>query len=75
MNYKEAKGCTYDRTLIYPTKDLENYLKNKNDISKINTKNAIYVALSRAVNSVAIVYDGKVNEKVNIKVWEENNEQ
>lgn len=75
LNYKEVKGCTYDRTIIYPTKDLENYLKNKNDISKINTKNAIYVALSRAVNSVAIVYDGKVNEKLNIKVWEESNEQ
>lgn len=75
LNYRETKGCTYDRTLIYPTKDLENYLKNKKEISKINTKNAIYVALSRAINSVAIVYDGKVDEKLNIKVWEENNEQ
>ena len=50
-------------------------LKDKKEISKINTKNAIYVALSRAINSVAIVYDGKVDEKLNIKVWEENNEQ
>ena len=75
LNYRETKGCTYDRTLIYPTKDLENYLKDKKEISKINTKNAIYVALSRAINSVAIVYDGKVDEKLNIKVWEENNEQ
>jgi putative ATP-dependent endonuclease of the OLD family len=23
LNYRETKGCTYDRTLIYPTKDLE----------------------------------------------------
>jgi len=74
LNYREAKGCTYNRTLIYPTKDFESYIKNKKDITKINTKNAIYVAISRAVNSVAIVYDGKVDISLNIKIWEENNE-
>lgn len=74
LNYKESKGCTYDRTLIYPTKDLENYLKNKKEIAKINTKNAIYVALSRAVTSVGIVYDGDISQNLNVKIWEARNE-
>ena len=71
LNYRETKGCTYERTLIYPTKDLENYLKEKREIVKANTKNAIYVALSRAKHSVAIVYDGEINKNLNIKIWEE----
>lgn len=71
VNYRNSKGCTYKRTLIYPTKDLKDYLKTGNKISKLSTKNAIYVALSRAIDSVAIVYDGPIYQKHNIKVWKE----
>lgn len=69
INYRNSKGCTYDRTIVYPTNELKNYLKNGSDISKIATKNSIYVALSRAINSVGIVYDGEICNKLNIKIW------
>ena len=68
-NYRNSKGTTYLRTLIYPTKKFEDYLKYKKKINEIPTKNALYVAISRAVNSVAIVYDGEINKELNIKVW------
>ena len=68
-NYRNSKGTTYLRTLIYPTKKFEDYLKYKKTINEIPTKNALYVAISRAVNSVAIVYDGEINKELNIKVW------
>lgn len=72
INYRNSKGCTYKRTVIYPTNDLKTYLKTGKKINKISTKNAIYVALSRAVDSVAIVYDGAICDKLKIKIWNEN---
>ena len=69
INYKNSKGCTFNRTIIYPTEDFKNYLKTKKTITSIGTKNAIYVALSRAVDSVAIVYDGELHQSHNIKIW------
>lgn len=69
VNYRNSKGCTYNRTVIYPTKELQKYLKYGSKISKISTKNTIYVALSRAINSVAIVYDDEVSDEHDIKIW------
>ena len=68
-NYRNSKGATYNRTLIYPTNDFREYLKSNKRISSDITRNAIYVALSRAIDSVAIVYDGSVNELNNINIW------
>lgn len=72
VNYRNSKGCTYNRTIIYPTNDLKTYLKTGKEINKISTKNAIYVALSRAVDSVAIVYDGSICKGLKIKLWNED---
>lgn len=69
-NYRNSKGATYDRTLIYPTNDFKEYLKSNKVISSLSTKNAIYVALSRAINSVAIIYDGNVHPNHKIKIWD-----
>ena len=68
-NYRNAKGATYGRTVIYPTNDLKDYLKSKKQISSLSTKNSIYVALSRARNSVAIIYDGNIDSTHKIKTW------
>lgn len=69
INYRNSKGSTYERTIIYPTCDLKFYLKNGKKFEKKSTKNSIYVALSRAINSVGIVYDGEILSSLKIKVW------
>lgn len=69
INYKNSKGCTFQRTLIYPTNELKEYLKNNKKITKISTKNAIYVALSRGIDSVAIVYDGPISLEHKIPIY------
>lgn len=68
-NYRNSKGATYNRILIYPTDDFKKYLSSNKKISSGITRNSIYVALSRAIDSVAIVYDGSVNELNNINIW------
>lgn len=73
VNYRNSKGCTFQRTIIYPTRDLKEYLKSGKKIENISTKNAIYVAMSRAVDSMAFVYDGVVGSMHNICIW--NNEK
>lgn len=44
-------------------------MKSNKKIETASTKNAIYVALSRAIDSVAIVYDGPVYSNHKIKIW------
>ena len=66
---KNPKGCTFARTIIYPTSDLKQYMESNKNIEMVSTKNAIYVALSRAIDSVAIAYDGPVYSNYKIKIW------
>ncbi|MGN6196948.1 MAG: UvrD-helicase domain-containing protein [Ginsengibacter sp.] len=55
MNFGEAKGLSFDRVLIYPTKPLLKWLKdNKSDLTETG-RSKIYVAITRARHSVAIV--------------------
>lgn len=56
-NFGNAKGRTYDRVLIYPTDDFVKWLKNRSTPLKSLTKCRLYVALTRAKYSVAIVMD------------------
>ena len=55
INYGEAKGMTFDRVLIYPHRPLLKYLKTGNltDAGKELAK--IYVAITRARQSVTFV--------------------
>lgn len=56
INIGLAKGRTYNRVLIFPTKPMLDYLKTE-DISKSGDKSKLYVAITRAKYSVAFVVD------------------
>ncbi|MBW7991682.1 MAG: AAA family ATPase [Planctomycetes bacterium] len=58
INIGLAKGRTYKRVLIFPTKPMLEYLKTK-DTSKAGDKSKLYVAVTRAKYSVAFVVGNK----------------
>jgi DNA helicase II / ATP-dependent DNA helicase PcrA len=60
MNFGEAKGLAFERTLIYPTKDFVKWLRDRTTKLSNDVRAKSYVALTRAQFSAAIVADGKV---------------
>jgi hypothetical protein len=54
VNIGVAKGSTYDRVLIFPTKPMLTYLADR-DSSKLKAPESLYVAVTRARHSVAFV--------------------
>lgn len=64
MNFGEAKGLSFDRVLIYPTKPFIDWLKSNNTELAPTSRSKFYVALTRARHSVGILYD--YNEKTNV---------
>ncbi|WP_412522095.1 UvrD-helicase domain-containing protein [Shewanella algae] len=64
MNFGESKGLTVDRALIYPTREMVNWIRNPRqpDLLKDSTRAKLYVALTRARHSVAIVLDPNEGE-------------
>lgn len=63
-NFGEVKGKTFNRVIIYPTGDILKWIKNNNIELKDGTRARLYVALTRARHSVAIVYDFLDNEQI-----------
>ena len=57
MNFGEAKGLSFDRVLIYPTKPFLDWLKDSNTQLAETSRSKFYVAITRARHSVAIVND------------------
>lgn len=55
-NFKESKGLTFPRVLLFPHNPLKTLLKNA-DFSKLAEPSALYVAVTRAQYSVGIVHD------------------
>jgi superfamily I DNA/RNA helicase len=55
MNFGEAKGLSFDRVLIYPTKPFLEWLKDNTFDLAETSRSKIYVAITRARHSVAIV--------------------
>lgn len=57
-NVGESKGLTFDRVLLYPTKPQIDWIlgKSKAGVFKFKSRCKLYVALTRARYSVAIVY-------------------
>lgn len=55
MNFGEAKGLSFDRVLIYPTEPFIKWLKNNNAELAETSRSKLYVAITRARYSVAIV--------------------
>lgn len=62
MNIGEAKGLSFDRVLIYPTKPFLDWFKNNNAQLAETSRSKLYVAITRARHSIAII----CNENLNI---------
>jgi DNA helicase-2/ATP-dependent DNA helicase PcrA len=61
MNFGESKGLTFERVLIYPTKDFAEWLKNQAMELKPDVRAKLYVALTRARFSAGIVIGDKMD--------------
>lgn len=59
MNFGESKGLTFERVLIYPTKPMLNWLLNHTKELPAQSKSKLYVAITRAIYSVGIVFNNK----------------
>ncbi|HIC8797264.1 UvrD-helicase domain-containing protein [Aeromonas veronii] len=64
MNFGESKGLTVDRAIIYPTDDMAEWFRHTDQPEKLKpaTRAKLYVALTRARYSVAIVLDYDTSE-------------
>ena len=63
LNFGVSKGLSFDRVLIYPTKPILDWIIKGIEL-KPTSKCKLYVAITRARYSVAILYD--YNDNVNI---------
>lgn len=59
INFGEAKGLTFDRVLIYPTKPMLDWFLDHSKELAAQSKSKLYVAITRAKYSVGIVYNNK----------------
>lgn len=57
MNFGNSKGLSFDRVLIYPTVPICEWLMDHNSELAPVSRSKLYVALTRARQSVGIVYD------------------
>ena len=63
-NFGESKGKTFDRLIIYPTKEMEKWIYNNKTKLAYSTKAKFYVAITRARYSVAIISNFKDGVKI-----------
>ena len=75
INFGNSKGLTFDRVVVYPTKEIVKWLKNnQSDLAK-EARAKFYVAVTRARYSVAFVLNNKDIESIkDIPIWGKNNE-
>lgn len=66
QNFKGVKGATFERVLIAPTKNIENFIKNGTPLESTAAA-AFYVAVTRAKQSLAIVLD--LPGKSKLRYW------
>lgn len=57
MNFGESKGRGFDHVAILPTQPMQHWITNTNQYLKPTSRARLYVALTRARHSVAIVMD------------------
>lgn len=57
LNFGESKGLSFDRVLIFPTKDMSKWLINNKQNLATKTRSQFYVAITRAKYSVGIIYN------------------
>ena len=65
INIGESKGLTFDRVLIYPTSKMMDWLLNHNSDLAPQSRAKLYVAITRARFSVAIVINNFDSIQVN----------
>lgn len=61
MNFGESKGLTFERVLIYPTKDFAEWLMNRATELTPDVRAKLYVAITRARFSAGIVIGDKID--------------
>ena len=64
VNFGLSKGKSYDRALIFPTKDMRKWLENNNQNLAPKTRAQFYVGITRAKYSVGIVYNFDDNTNI-----------
>jgi len=67
LNMGESKGVTFDRVLIYPTRDMLEWVGRSDTQLASRTKSKFYVALTRARYSAGIVCKDDKLYKSNIQ--------
>lgn len=55
INIGVAKGKTFERVLLFPTQTMLRFIKNPQDNDNFKEKELLYVAITRAKYSVAVV--------------------
>lgn len=68
MNFGESKGRTFDRVLLYLTKPMLAWLFDSNNDLPPTSRAKLYVAITRARYSVAIIAE-TVPEERNVELW------
>ena len=70
MNYGNSKGLTMDHVIIYPTKPIMAWLKNRSKVLKGQSRAKLYVAITRARYSVAFIDDRNTASEIqDIPIW------
>ena len=64
LTFGRSKGLGFDRVIIYPTKEMMNWLKNAQTELSAGARAKLYVGLTRARHTVAVVYDPADGEVV-----------
>lgn len=59
MNFGEAKGLSLDRVVIYPTREMKEWILDHDHPLKEETRAKLYVAITRARHSVAFVLEAE----------------
>ncbi len=74
VNFGKSKGLGFNRVLVLPTKPYIKYLKgNKKIFDKDKTeesKNKLYVAMTRAKYSLGFIIQDKFADQFNLPIWE-----
>lgn len=64
LTFGRSKGLGFDHVIIYPTKEMMEWLKNAQSQLKAETRAKLYVGLTRARHAIAVVYDLSEGEAV-----------
>lgn len=57
LNFGESKGLSFNRVLIYPTGSIKKWIFDQNSELPSTSRSKLYVAITRAKQSVAFVYN------------------